>query len=71
MKLQRYCTCGQVLDVTVERRRKAQALIVWYNQHSGDGHADTTAVLAEQTRMGFGQPGGREYERGSDDPSNR
>lgn len=60
MKLELYCTCGQVLKTTVERRRKAQALIVWYNQHSGLGHADTTAEEAERVRMGYGQPSGRE-----------
>lgn len=60
MKLERYCTCGAVLKVNIPKRKKQQALIVWANAHSGEGHADTTAAIAEQARMGFGQPGGRE-----------
>jgi hypothetical protein len=63
MRLERYCTCGGVLNVTVSARRKQQALIVFYNHHSGEGHERTTAAGAEQARMGNGQPGGREYER--------
>ena len=63
MKLERYCTCGAVLKVNVPARKKQQTLIVWYNQHSAPGHADTDASGAEQARMGTGQPGGREYDK--------
>lgn len=63
MKIELYCICGEPLKVTVDRRKKQQTLIVWYTKHSGPGHADTTAAGAEQARMGFGQPGGREAER--------
>lgn len=64
MKLERYCTCGAVLKVNVSARKKQQALIVFYNQHSGEGHGDTTAAGAEQARMGAGVAYGREFERG-------
>lgn len=64
MKLERYCTCGAVLNVNVSARKKQQALIVFYNHHSGEGHERTDAATAEQARMGNGQLGGREYERG-------
>ena len=63
MKLERYCTCGAVLTATVERRKKAQALIVWYDQHSGEGHAETNAAGAEAARMGTGTGMGRETAR--------
>lgn len=63
MRLERYCTCGGVLKTTVPLRKRQQTLMVWYDQHHGDGHADTDASGAEQARMGGGQPGGREYER--------
>ncbi len=52
MRIERYCTCGAVLNTTVDRRKKAQALIVWYDRHSGDGHSDTDAAGAELARMG-------------------
>jgi hypothetical protein len=58
MNLERYCTCGAVLRVTVEARRKPVALGVWFERHSGEGHAPATRVEAAQARMGFGQPGG-------------
>lgn len=63
MKLERYCTCGAVLKVNVSPRKKQQALIVFYNHHSGPGHEVTTAAGAEQARMGTGSPMGREAKR--------
>lgn len=60
MRLQRYCSCGAVLKTDVSRAKQQQALSVWYANHSGSGHADTTAAEAERIRMGFGQPMGRE-----------
>jgi hypothetical protein len=63
MKIERYCTCGEVLNAEVSKRKKPQALGVWYERHSGKGHERTTAAGAEQARLGNGQPGGREYER--------
>jgi hypothetical protein len=63
MKIERYCTCGAVLKVNISPRKKQQALINFYNHHSGEGHERTDAAGAEQARMGFGQPGGWEYER--------
>ena len=60
MMLERYCTCGAVLKRTVERSKKQQALIVWYDQHSGDGHEDCDAAEAERIRMGFSVAAGRE-----------
>lgn len=65
MKTERYCTCGAVLKQNIPARRRQQALIVWYNQHSGDGHADTTAAEAERVRMGFSIADGREARRAS------
>lgn len=55
MKIERFCTCGAVLRATVERRKRQQALIAWYDWHSGEGHADTTGEGAEAARMGEGK----------------
>lgn len=63
MKLERYCTCGQVLKIDVPKRKYNQVCIVWYNQHAGPGHGDTTAAEAERVRMGYGQAMGREKEK--------
>jgi hypothetical protein len=63
MKLERYCSCGTVLRVTVPKSKREQALAVWFERHSGEGHTATTRTLAEQARMGFGQPGGREAKK--------
>lgn len=64
MIIERYCTCGAVLKTSAPRAKRQQILIVWYNQHVGPGHADTDAAGAEMTRMGSGQPDGREARRG-------
>jgi hypothetical protein len=63
MRLERYCTCGAVLRVNIAARKKAQTLIVWYDRHSGDGHADTDAAGAEAARMGTSAGMGRETAR--------
>ena len=55
MKLKRYCTCGAVLNTTVDRRKRQQVLICWFDRHSGDGHAETDDATAEMARMGQGQ----------------
>ena len=60
MQIQRYCTCGAVLNVNVDRTKKAQVLVNWFERHDGTGHAPATRTEAEQARMGYGQPGGRE-----------
>jgi hypothetical protein len=62
--LEKYCTCGEVFKAPVERRRRQQALISWYDRHSGEGHEDTDAAGAEKARMGAGVAYGREYQRG-------
>ncbi len=58
MRLQRYCSCGAVLDVVIDRKKKDQALSVWFAAHST--HAPATRAHAEAARMGTGQPMGRE-----------
>ncbi len=63
MVLERYCTCGAVLKVNVSRAKRNQTLLVWYDQHAGDGHDDTDAAGAEMARMGTGQPMGKEAKR--------
>lgn len=64
MKLQRWCSCGMVLDINVSKARRDQRLITWYDKHSGMGHGDVSAAEAERVRMGFGVAMGREAERG-------
>lgn len=63
MTLIRYCTCGAVLKVNVAARKKAQALIAWYDRHSGDGHSETDTAGAEAARMGTNTGMGRETQR--------
>jgi hypothetical protein len=63
MKIERYCTCGAVLRVNVAKRRRDQALSIWYAAHCGDGHARTDAATAEAARMGTSEGTGREARR--------
>lgn len=63
MLIERYCTCGAVLKVNVAARKKTQALIVWYDRHSGAGHSETDAAGAEAARMGTNTGMGRETAR--------
>jgi hypothetical protein len=53
MQLQRYCTCGAVLNVNVPQAKKAQVLGNWFEKHTGTGHAPATRSEAEHARMGF------------------
>lgn len=63
MLLEKYCTCGAVLKRDVARRKAQQALIVWTNTHSGEGHEPCTAAQAEAARMGSSVGYGRESRR--------
>lgn len=63
MTIERYCTCGMVLKIDAPKRRANKVLSIWYAEHSGDGHADTSAAGAEAARMGTGTGMGRETAR--------
>lgn len=57
MIIEKYCSCGNELHVDVNRRKRQQTLIVWYNAHHGSGHGDTNADGARAARTGFAIPG--------------
>lgn len=46
MIIERYCTCGAVLRVTVPREKRQQVLGNWFEKHGGVGHAPATRQQA-------------------------
>lgn len=60
MRVERYCSCGAALKVDVPRSKRQQTLIVFYDQHHGEGHEQTDAAGAEAARMGSSVGYGRE-----------
>lgn len=63
MRIQRYCLCGGVLDVTGVSKQRQRILSNWYGAHDGPECGDTDVAKSEQARTGSGQPDGREAAR--------